>query len=187
MMNVTSTKARLEWVDIAKGISILLVVIWHANPLLEQYPEIQRINSSLSFLRMPLFFFLSGLFLSKFNSASLKTFFNRRVHNLLYLFVVWGIVIIFFRETLPYYLETNKISIINPLKFFIFPPPVFWFLYCLGLSSFVIWSVRKFNKKIVFVSFIICYLVGALNTDWQNFEFLNFVRKLLMLTPFMYL
>ena len=50
------TRNRLEHIDAAKGLSIFLVVYWHAvdNRLV--------MNEALWMLRMPLFFFVSGLF-----------------------------------------------------------------------------------------------------------------------------
>jgi len=51
---VCKTKNRLIWVDIAKGVAILLVIIGHTAP----FGSITR-NTIFSF-HMPLFFLLSG-------------------------------------------------------------------------------------------------------------------------------
>ena len=49
---------RIEFIDVAKGISIMLVAMFH-SPLREYYSEI---IDPMSLFRMPLFFFLSGVF-----------------------------------------------------------------------------------------------------------------------------
>ena len=59
---------RVATIDIAKGISIILVVFGHSQ-LGHYYPNI---NNALGLFRMPLFFFLSGVF---FNSNSTLVYF----------------------------------------------------------------------------------------------------------------
>lgn len=49
---------RIEFIDIAKGISIVMVALHH-SPLRGEIPEVV---DPMSLFRMPLFFFLSGLF-----------------------------------------------------------------------------------------------------------------------------
>ncbi|WP_081365719.1 acyltransferase family protein [Alteromonas mediterranea] len=49
---------RAKHIDIAKGISITLVVLLHS----QLAPYIYFITEPLSLVRMPLFFFLSGFF-----------------------------------------------------------------------------------------------------------------------------
>lgn len=44
--------ARLEWLDVAKGLSIILVVFGHVFP--------PPLGTSITVVRMPFFFFLSG-------------------------------------------------------------------------------------------------------------------------------
>lgn len=53
---------RIEWLDIAKGLSVLLVVIGHSYLLGSVSSD--KFNASLGIFRMPFFFFVSGLFFS---------------------------------------------------------------------------------------------------------------------------
>jgi len=68
---------RVDHVDIAKGISIILVALFHSN-LRSIAPDL--INP-MGLFRMPLFFFLSGLFLS--TSSSFNTFLIKKSDALL--------------------------------------------------------------------------------------------------------
>jgi polysaccharide biosynthesis protein PslL len=53
-------KKRIEHIDIAKGISIFFVAMYHSE-LTRYFPEL---TTSMSLFRMPLFFLLSGIFFS---------------------------------------------------------------------------------------------------------------------------
>ena len=68
---------RIEHIDIAKGISITLVVMFHSN--LELY--LHEILMPMSLFRIPLFFFLSGVFFSY--AASPKEFLIKKSEALL--------------------------------------------------------------------------------------------------------
>lgn len=70
-------RKRFEHIDIAKGISILLVVLYH-TALKELDPGIMR---GLSVVRLPLFFFISGVFFSY--AASCGPFVFKRAEALL--------------------------------------------------------------------------------------------------------
>ena len=68
---------RIELIDIAKGISIILVAFNHSK-LKYMYPEF---NDAVGLFRMPLFFFLSGVFFSA--SIGPKTFLFKKTDALL--------------------------------------------------------------------------------------------------------
>lgn len=69
---------RNEHVDVARGISILLIVIYHSK--LGKLPD-PRVIEALSLIRVPLFFFLSGVFFSY--SLGLKEFVSKKSDALL--------------------------------------------------------------------------------------------------------
>ncbi|WP_075182058.1 acyltransferase family protein [Pantoea sp. 1.19] len=91
------------WITVLKGGCILLVVLYHA--VLPGYAETLRqlsagqeiarlwilLNQSLSPLRMPAFFFVSGLLAARAIQAdSWRQVVSGRLTNLLYLYVLWG-------------------------------------------------------------------------------------------------
>ena len=71
---------RIEWIDTAKGICIFLVVINHlclySGVLSNGSCSLIRVNDFLSSFRMPLYFFLSGLFFKTYGGG--KFFSSRR-------------------------------------------------------------------------------------------------------------
>lgn len=79
-------KQRIKFVDLAKGICILLVFYGHSN--MAEYFDIPLIQS----LRMPLYFFLSGLFFKYYGS-----FFNligKKVNKLIVPFIFFSLLAI---------------------------------------------------------------------------------------------
>ena len=65
---------RLDWVDTAKAISIILVVLLHLRDQFEQFslhsPPLDFFTEVSANLRMPMFFAVAGLFASKWLSTS---------------------------------------------------------------------------------------------------------------------
>ena len=78
-------KERIEYIDVAKGISIFLVALYHSN-LWQHFSEILE---PLSLIRIPLFFLLSGIFFSW--QILPKVFFIKKTESLLkpYFFVLF--------------------------------------------------------------------------------------------------
>ncbi|MCS4275351.1 surface polysaccharide O-acyltransferase-like enzyme [Mycetocola sp. BIGb0189] len=91
---------RLRWVDSAKGLAILLVVMWHLYlfflyPALVDYgpdglaARVSRRMHILTPVRMPLFFLLSGALAAKLAVTSWGTVFRKRTLHYYYLYLVW--------------------------------------------------------------------------------------------------
>ena len=77
------TSNRIYFIDIAKGMTILLVAIYHSS----LYAFLEELMQPISLIRMPLFFFVSGYLLSK--KTRLITYFLYKADALLkpYFFV----------------------------------------------------------------------------------------------------
>jgi uncharacterized membrane protein YcfT len=96
------TGARLRWADVAKGSCIVLVVLWHVTR--KDYLELPwhlvvpatglwgMFSEVLLPVRMPLFFFISGLFAARQLDRPWSRVLSRRVGPLLYVFVLWTLV-----------------------------------------------------------------------------------------------
>ena len=79
MEKIIGQKKRYENIDFMKGICILLVVATHLDlPVLS--------HASFSLFRMPLYYFLSGIFFSRYDGF--RTFLIKKTNNLIipYLF-----------------------------------------------------------------------------------------------------
>lgn len=58
-------KQRIEYIDLAKGLCISLVVLYHIH-CFETTTE-----TALQFFRMPLYYFLSGIFFKEYGNLAL--------------------------------------------------------------------------------------------------------------------
>src|SRR6266511_3040172 len=91
-------QGRIDWVDAAKGFGIILVVVGHAirglleARILTETASVQYVDTWIYSFHMPLFFFLTGLFIAR--SAEKKTlphFIFDKVATLAYPYFVWSI------------------------------------------------------------------------------------------------
>ncbi len=132
--------ARIDYVDLMKGICITLVVIMHCNVM---FP-LEIINNMLQNLRMPLYFFLTGLFFKEYSCFS--EFIIRKTNKIIIPYVFFAFIpYIFFdfffnseiNKTYLYYLFV----LIEPYNF-----PL-WFLRSLFISYIFFYLTYRFTKR----------------------------------------
>ena len=89
-------KVRIEWIDVAKAISILLVTLLHFSQLAYAANfdvwRLVQLNTYLAPIRMPLFFAASGAFAGTALTKPWGTLLRSRVGLYLWLFVLWTVV-----------------------------------------------------------------------------------------------
>ncbi|WP_028474265.1 acyltransferase family protein [Nocardioides alkalitolerans] len=146
-MNPGETASRAGWIDIAKGISILLVVWFHAAIVLdlqELAGPWRRLAIPLDGLRMPLFFTVSGVFAAKVLALRLPELWSRRVANLLWLYVVW---VLLSTVVFGYVTASGEpgpgVSWSRTVDAFRAPHDHLWFLLALGVYFLVAWATRR--------------------------------------------
>ena len=113
-------KKRIQYIDLAKGFCIILVVAYHVNKALH-FNQFPLFWNTLSVFRMPLYFFLSGLFFKEYEGF--LGFFLRKVNKLLIPFFFFYIV--------------TSFALSNILNFFGLPVPDSESLGVSGLWAFV--------------------------------------------------
>jgi uncharacterized membrane protein YcfT len=84
---------RIDWVDYAKGICIIMVVMMHSVLGVElaagQTGFMHVVVAFAKPFRMPDFFLISGLFLSVVIDRDWRTYLDRKVMHFLYFYVLW--------------------------------------------------------------------------------------------------
>lgn len=130
---------RHEWVDMAKGLSIFLVVIMYcASSVGEDTGQTGFLHWTIAFampFRMPEFFLISGLFLSQVIDRPWRAFADRRVVHYLYFYVLWAFIHIAFKIALVGRdpggaLGAMAMAIVEPYG-------VLWFIYMLAVMGAV--------------------------------------------------
>ena len=162
-------KQRVEYIDLAKGFCILLVILGHTFGPLNN----TETNTMLGSFRMPLYFFLSGLFFKRY--AGLVNFILRKINKL---------VIPFFFFTITAYIlyiagwlikgrfdlisELLKDIAINFREEFVYLNPPLWFLMTLFNTSLIFYLLIIISDKLYIKSkgarnvamAVICFTVG---------------------------
>lgn len=85
-----SENKRIEWVDTAKGIGIILMIFGHISL---EYGQI-HIKQVISAFHMPLFFMLAGLFVPEFfNKNSFIIFLKKKVTAVIVPYILWVLIL----------------------------------------------------------------------------------------------
>lgn len=144
-----SSQDRVAWVDYAKGICILLVVMFHTVNHYEASVGAQGwMNGLVEFskpFRMPDFFLLSGLFLSRTINSNLMSFMDKKVVHFAYFYLLW--------LALTLLLTDNDVLRADPIAFvkmyvwnIIQPTGVLWFVHMLAVFYVVTRLLRRAPK-----------------------------------------
>lgn len=137
---IKNVQNRYAWIDYIRGIAIILVVYRHvlegisrAGFSIEQYRYLQDANIMFFSFRMPLFFIVSGIFVTQgIIKKSLKGYLSNRFATVFYPFVLWAFLQITLQFVFSSYVNADR-SLFNYADLFIHPRRYdhFWYLYAL--------------------------------------------------------
>jgi uncharacterized membrane protein YcfT len=138
---------RVDWVDYAKGICIVMVVMMHSVLGVElaagQTGFMHALVSFAKPFRMPDFFLISGLFLPLVIDRDWRTYLDRKVVHFAYFYVLW--VTIQFGFKAPAFAAESSWSHAGYLylESFIEPFGTLWFIYLLPVFFVVTKATRR--------------------------------------------
>ena len=152
---------RITWLDTAKGIGILLVILGHMA-----IPE--KLSIIIFSFHMPLFFFISGFLFNENKYLLNKKIYIKKFSSLIWPFYTFTILtlilniilhntgelssFVYFKQVLLDMMFAND-SIDTPL----------WFLTALFTTEIIFFQLLKYYKdKVIFIIFII-FVIGLLN------------------------
>jgi uncharacterized membrane protein YcfT len=154
--NGTSAPARVDWVDYAKGICIVMVVMMHSVLGVElaagQTGFMHLLVAFAKPFRMPDFFMISGLFLPLVIDRDWRIYLDRKVVHFAYFYVLW--VTIQFGFKAPAFAAESSWSHVGflYLESFIEPFGTLWFIYLLPVFFVVIKLTRKFPPLVIWTA-----------------------------------
>ena len=157
---------RLESLDIAKGIGILLVVVGHTmSPVMEGHSIIKWIYSIIYTFHMPIFFFISGYLATKLVTKPVKKIelLKQRLVRLMIPYCSWAVVYLPMKIVM-----SEHVRFSSEYKWYSFflgnnPDGQLWFLYVLFvISVFMIFLVNTKNITLLTVVFVIGSLFAPL-------------------------
>lgn len=167
-------KERILWPDIAKGISILGVVQYHAMSVSNAPDSVNGfISSALMPLRLGMFFFVSGMFAYRLRSQSLKLILTKKIYIWMVPYFLWTII--------SWYIG-SKLQVVemadNPWTALIFPVNGMWFLFALSICTIFVYLTRGIQLNTVFflalASPLASSLLGMHWTYQRAFRFIPF-------------
>jgi fucose 4-O-acetylase-like acetyltransferase len=178
-------KSRLAWVDYLRGIAILLVVYRHVllgiqNSGLLLPPSYLNANIMFFSFRMPLFFILSGIFISgTIAKKSLGRIIYIKFENLLYPYIIWSIIQITIQIAANHWTNAQRSAI--DYTYILYQPKQldqFWYLPAL-FNSTVIYLLTKTKLKLhgwmqILLGLILYFLSPycrsvSMMSDWMEF------------------
>lgn len=134
---MSGNSKRLNWVDTAKGLSIILVVMMHSAYGVGQDTGgtgvLHWIIAFATPFRMPEFFLISGLFLSLVITRDWKAYADRRVVHYFYFYAIWAVIHIVFKIALVN--RDPSGAVIELARAVVEPYGVLWFIYMLAVFS----------------------------------------------------
>lgn len=176
---------RLAFIDIAKGIGIVLVVIAHIGYAKEY----------IFMFHMPLFFFLSGYLLK--SQADIRRFFAAKfiqfiVPYIFYLIFVYTCELIVYFKRIPFSIyELVKMIGMAILggRWLAGYTSAFWFISCFFISqqllNLIITNIKKYYIFLIVLCFIVVSYFNAAFFAWIKFP-LN-ANVIIMAIPIMYI
>jgi uncharacterized membrane protein YcfT len=144
---------RVDWVDYAKGICIVMVVMMHSVLGVElaagQTGFMHLVVMFAKPFRMPDFFLISGLFVSVVIDRDWRIYLDRKVVHFAYFYVLW--VTIQFGFKAPAFAAETSWSHAGYLylESFIEPFGTLWFIYLLPIFFVVIKATRRMPPLLI--------------------------------------
>ncbi len=144
---------RVDWVDYAKGICIVMVVMMHSVLGVELAAgQIGFMHAIVAFakpFRMPDFFLISGLFLPLVIDRDWRTYLDRKVVHFAYFYVLW-VTIQFGFKAPGFAAETSwSHAAYLYLESFVEPFGTLWFIYELPIFFVVTKATRRLPPLLI--------------------------------------
>jgi uncharacterized membrane protein YcfT len=168
-MAQSGEQGRLDWVDVAKGICIILVVMMHSTLGVEK--AIGAETSLHAFIewarpfRMPDFFLISGLFLASRIDRPWRAYLDTKVVHFAYFYVLW--VNIQFAMKAPGMVQDVGLNgvAVQYLSSYVQPFGTLWFIYLLAVFFIATKLMAGVSKPIIIAGAALMHVLAP-HTGW---------------------
>lgn len=166
-MNATAN--RIDWIDYAKGICIILVVMMHSTLGVEN--ALGRTGYLHDFIewarpfRMPDFFLISGLFLMRRINAPWRSYLDSKVLHFAYFYVLW-MTLQFILKGPGIAAEHGVVAALSSYALgFVNPFGTLWFIYLLAIFFVVTKALHKLPPILIFAGAALLEML-PIHTGW---------------------
>jgi uncharacterized membrane protein YcfT len=169
----TTPARRVDWADYAKGFCIIMVVMMHSTLGVEEATGRDGFMHALVAFakpfRMPDFFMISGLFLSRVIDRDWRTFLDRKVVHFAYFYVLW--VTIQFAVKAPVFAAAHgwDYVVAQYALAFIEPFGTLWFIYLLPIFFVVTKAARRVLPAVILIV-AAALQIAAIDTGWTAID-----------------
>lgn len=169
MADAGKQNERQIWLDIAKGLGICLVVIYHCTEgILNSFSDAESMQYLANFFRswlMPMFFMVSGMLVRRSILQAPAVKHHQKMLDWAYIYVLWSIIIYLVRLFSNSF--TNTQMQMNEILFIAWDPvPTIWFIYALLLSYILTFLLRKQSAWLVLPIAFTINIVNAMYFGW---------------------
>ena len=148
--------ARVDWVDYAKGICIVLVVMMHSTLGVEKAAgEVSWLTGFIEWarpFRMPDFFLISGLFLSARITRPWRDYLDAKVLHFAYFYVLWMTIQFATKSYGIYQGEGFAGTLQAYARGFVEPFGTLWFIYMLAIFFVTVKALRHVPPVVIFAA-----------------------------------
>lgn len=170
-------KIKSDWISVAKGIAIILVVYRHnligmERSGVEVHSYFMLVNEMVFSFRMPLFFIISGLFISKsIAKRENSNFVGYKFNSIIYPYLVWGLIQISIQIVFSNYTNSNR-GILDYLYLIISPRQIdqFWYLHALFNCSVLFYLTVRYIKPSNYIHISIALILFGLSSFIQKYD-----------------
>lgn len=138
-------KSRIEFIDLAKGVCIILVVLFHCG-LFDGFPGVDA-------LRMPLYFMLSGLFFKDY--GGIYNLMEKKINKLLVPFISF-----FLLGLLAHWFHFGRFDyavLLDPVYTNQMVNLPVWFLICLFWINLIYCVISVYVRPLLLKGFFVCF------------------------------
>lgn len=169
---VTTDAARVDWVDTAKGVCIIMVVMLHSTFGVELAVGREGfLHAFVAFakpFRMPDFFLISGLFLARVIDRDWRTYTDRKVVHFAYFYGLWAAIQLIVK-TPGIAAESGFTGVLSEYALAVIDPfGTLWFIYLLPIFFVVTKLARQLGIPPLVVWLVAAALESApIHTGWM--------------------
>jgi uncharacterized membrane protein YcfT len=166
---MATTTPRVDWVDYAKGLCMVLIVMMHSTLGVEEavgeagwlHPLVEWAKP----FRMPDFFLIAGLFLARTIDREWPHYLDKKVVHYLYFYVLWTLIAFAFKGA-PLVSEVGVQGAVNTFLLTVVEPfSTLWFIYLLPVLFVVTKLVRRVPWWVVWIVAAVLEIL-PIHTGW---------------------
>lgn len=169
---MTQAQTRIAWVDYAKGLCIILVVMMQSTLdygyTLDTEGWLHSVVAFARPFRMPDFFLLSGLFLARSINAPWREYLDRKVVHFVYFYLLWLSIQLGVTEAGLLFSDPAGFATVFIIALVV-PVGSLWFVHMLAIFYLVTRWIRHVPKLTIFIIAVILHTgfrLHLIETHW---------------------